>query len=115
MAEAEQSAVSVGAAMAVIEGMQPQIDVVAPHMFCLEGMTLWSRSRTGNLYLLVQELWLGQGSESPTLEEISSIGYCIVMSPNAAGHISFTRDAISNCAHRMSFVRSARGGISCAL
>eukprot|EP00747_Dinoflagellata_sp_TGD_P211412 gnl/TRDRNA2_/TRDRNA2_84648_c1_seq2.p1 gnl/TRDRNA2_/TRDRNA2_84648_c1~~gnl/TRDRNA2_/TRDRNA2_84648_c1_seq2.p1 ORF type:complete len:406 (+),score=86.55 gnl/TRDRNA2_/TRDRNA2_84648_c1_seq2:67-1284(+) len=39
VAEAEKNAVSVGAAMAKIECMQPPIDVVAPHMFCLEGMT----------------------------------------------------------------------------
>merc|ERR1719326_2369306 len=37
--EAEKNAVSLGAAMAKIESMQPPIDVVAPHMFCLEGMT----------------------------------------------------------------------------
>jgi D-alanine-D-alanine ligase len=37
--EAEKEALSVGAALAKIEGMQPAIDVVVPHMFCLEGMT----------------------------------------------------------------------------
>merc|ERR1719487_1124287 len=39
VAEAEQTAISTGAGMAKIEAMQPPIDVVAPHMFCLEGMT----------------------------------------------------------------------------
>merc|ERR1719487_2821010 len=39
VAEAEQTAISTGAGMAKIESMQPSIDVVAPHMFCLEGMT----------------------------------------------------------------------------
>jgi len=37
--EAEKGALSVGAAMAKIEAMQPLVDIVVPHMFCLEGMT----------------------------------------------------------------------------
>eukprot|EP00930_Biecheleria_cincta_P092565 TRINITY_DN8252_c0_g1_i1.p1 TRINITY_DN8252_c0_g1~~TRINITY_DN8252_c0_g1_i1.p1 ORF type:complete len:420 (+),score=76.86 TRINITY_DN8252_c0_g1_i1:123-1262(+) len=37
--EAGKNAVSIGSAMAKIEAMQPSIDVVMPHMFCLEGMT----------------------------------------------------------------------------
>lgn len=37
--EAKKNAVGIGAAMARIEAMQPSVDVVMPHMFCLEGMT----------------------------------------------------------------------------
>jgi len=37
--KAEEEAVGVGAAMARLEAQQPPIDVVLPHMFCLEGMT----------------------------------------------------------------------------
>jgi len=37
--EAEKEALSLGAAMAKIEAMAPAVDVVVPHMFCLEGMT----------------------------------------------------------------------------
>mmetsp|Transcript_44168 Transcript_44168/g.96101 ORF Transcript_44168/g.96101 Transcript_44168/m.96101 type:complete len:405 (-) Transcript_44168:94-1308(-) len=37
--EAKNNAISVGKALAKIEAMQPSIDVVMPHMFCLEGMT----------------------------------------------------------------------------
>lgn len=37
--EAEKGAMTIGKAMAMIESMQPAIDAVVPHMFCLEGMT----------------------------------------------------------------------------
>jgi D-alanine-D-alanine ligase len=37
LAEAER--VSMGKAMAMIENMTPPVDVVMPHMFCMEGMT----------------------------------------------------------------------------
>merc|ERR1719408_1164821 len=39
VADAQAKALSVGAAMAKIEAMAPAVDVVVPHMFCLEGMT----------------------------------------------------------------------------
>jgi len=39
--EAKKNAVGIGAAMARIEAMQPSVDVVMPHMFCLEGMTCY--------------------------------------------------------------------------
>merc|ERR1719408_818236 len=41
--EAEEEALSLGAAMARIETMTPAVDVVVPHMFCLEGMTRYRR------------------------------------------------------------------------
>jgi len=39
VAEAEAGALNLGAAMEKIEAMKPAVDVVVPHMFCLEGMT----------------------------------------------------------------------------
>jgi D-alanine-D-alanine ligase len=39
VAKAEKSAMSFGEAMAAIQSMEPVVDVVVPHMFCVEGLT----------------------------------------------------------------------------
>jgi D-alanine-D-alanine ligase len=39
VAESEKSAMSFGEAMKAIQAMEPAVDVVVPHMFCVEGLT----------------------------------------------------------------------------
>lgn len=51
-----QNSICFGAAMAKIEAMKPQVDVVVPHMFCLEGMT---RYRTISEMLGIEVLGCG--------------------------------------------------------